>query len=152
MPLTDRMPTAAKLVTALGLAAVGWLASEAVRPLLPEQTQFGWFNEVNVALGLVCGWVVTGSRMGHGISNAIGAGLTGGGALVFWGLLGQSVYRMLENSLARKYDGPMEGIVAVFEIGVDFGRYLADARVLGIVVIGGIVTGLAGEALARRAS
>ena len=85
MPLTDRMPTAAKLFAALGLAAVGWFASEAIRPLMPPHTQFGWFNQVNVVLGLICGWRVTGRRVGGTFSEAISAGLTGVIALVFLG-------------------------------------------------------------------
>ncbi len=90
MPLTDNMPTSAKMVAAIGLAIVGWFASEAIRPHLPEQTQFGWFNQVNVGLGLICGWKVTGKRVQGGLAEALSGGLTGAAALTFWALFAQS--------------------------------------------------------------
>lgn len=152
MPLTDRMPTAAKLVGAFGLALVGWFASEAIRPLMPPQTNFGKFNEVNVVLGLLCGWIVVGKRVSGSTAEGISAGLTGAAALVFWGLFVQSFNLMLDNALNRKYEGPFEGLVAIFNIGVDFAQYLANSTVIGIIVIGGIVTGLAANWISRRAS
>lgn len=143
MPVTDRMPSAAKLVAAAGLALVGWVASDAIRPLLPPETDFGVFNQLNAVLGLLCGWRVIGTRVGGGISEGIGIGLTGVGALVFWGLFLQSFNTMLDNALRRKYEGPFEGIVAIFNIGVDYGQYLLNGTVIGIIVIGGVLTGLA---------
>ena len=142
MPVTDTMPTAAKLVAAAGLGLVGWFASEAIRPLMPPETDFGVFNELNVLLGLVCGWRVIGTRVGGGISESIGIGLTGAAALVFWGLFFQSLNTMLDNALQRKYDGPFEGLVAIFKIGVEYGTVLVNGTVIGIIVIGGIGTGL----------
>ena len=66
MPVTDRMPTMGKLAAAIGLGIVGWVGSELFRPLMPDDTNFGWFNYVNVVLGVVCGWRVTGTRLGRG--------------------------------------------------------------------------------------
>ena len=80
---SDKMPTIARLVAALCLAAIGWIGSEIVRPTMPPETNFGWFNYVNAAIGLFCGWTVIGSRLGTGFSDAISTGLTGVGAMVF---------------------------------------------------------------------
>lgn len=150
MPTTDHMPTAAKFVAAICLGVVGWMTSQAIRPLMPPQTQFGWFNEVNLGLGVLCGWVVIGKRVGFGLSPAISAGLTGTGALVVWGLFLQSFNLMLANALQRQYDGPMEAIVAIFGIALDYGQYLLNVNVIAILLIGGVVTGLVAEAVQRR--
>lgn len=150
MLTATRMPTAAKLFAALGLAAVGWFASEAIRPLLPPQTDFGWFNQVNMALGLICGWRVTGNRVGAGFAEAVSAGLTGAAALVFWGLFAQSLNTMLANALDKRYDGPFEGLLSIFTIGVEYGAYLLDGIVIGIIVIGGVLTGVFANWIANR--
>ena len=150
MPLSDNMPTAAKLIGAIGLAAVGWFASEAIRPLMPPHTDFGWFNQVNVALGLICGWRVLGKRVGGGFSEAISAGLTGAAALVFWGVFVQAFNQMLDFALEKKYDGPFEGIIGVFNLMLEFGANLLDAKVIGIIVIGGLLTGILADRVARR--
>lgn len=142
MPLTDRMPTAAKAISALMLAAVAWFAADAIRPLLPEQTQFGRFNEVAALIGLLVGWRVLGNRVQGGVIAAFSGGLTGAAALVFWNLFAQSLYKMLENSLDRKYDGPLEGVIAIFSIALEYAQYLVDPTVLGIIVGGAVVTGL----------
>lgn len=150
MPLTDRMPTAAKLVAALLLAGLAWIGSEMYRPLMPPDTNFGWFNEVNLVLGLLCGWFVLGSRAGHGYPESIGAGLTGLGALLFWALFVQSFNEMLKRALEKRYDGPVEGLVSIFEIGIDFGQYLLDGPLIGVLVGGSIVIGLIAEWASRR--
>ena len=104
MPITDNMPTIARLVSAIGLGAVSWFGSEIFRPLMPPQTAFGWFNEVNVALGLWSGWSVIGTRLRRGYSQAINAGLTGIAVLVFWALFLQSFNLMLDNALMSVFD------------------------------------------------
>ncbi|MCR9148221.1 MAG: TrgA family protein [Rhodobacteraceae bacterium] len=150
MPITDRMPTAAKAAVAVMMAVLAWVASEMFRPLMPEGTDFGLFNEVNVALGLVCGWLVIGTRLGYGIADAIGAGLTGVGAMVCWALFLQSFNEMLRLALDRRYDGPVEGIMAIFTIAVDYGAVMIDTPLIVLLVAGGIVIGLLGELVARR--
>lgn len=150
MPLTDRMPTAARLVAALCLGGLGWLASDMIRPLMPPETNFGWFNWVNLALGAACGWVVVGSRVGYGYVDAISTGLTGMGALVFWGFFVQSFNEMLAQALDKKYDGPVEAVVGIFNNALDFGQYLMDVPLAVALVAGGIATGLIAEFAARR--
>ncbi|SEK54456.1 hypothetical protein SAMN05443999_101633 [Roseovarius azorensis] len=150
MPVTDMMPTAAKLAAAAGLGMVGWIASDMIRPLMPSDTSFGWFNHVNLVLGFLCGWVVIGKRVGRGWAEAFSAGLTGTGALVVWGLFAQSFNEMLKRSLDRRYDDPIEGVTAVFELAVEFGSYLLNGPLIGFLCVGGILTGLVAEWVARR--
>ena len=150
MPITDRMPTAAKMAAAVFLGAVAWYASDLIRPLMPEGTDFGWFNYVNLALGLLCGWFVTGTRVGRSYFESFSAGLTGMAALVFWALFLQSFNEMLKLALQRRYEGPVEAIVAIFEIGVDFGSHLLDAKLIIVLLVGGVISGVAAEWASRR--
>lgn len=150
MPVTDTMPTTAKLVAAAGLGLVGWVASDMIRPLMPADTSFGWFNYVNLVLGLLCGWVVTGKRVGFGWTEGVSAGLTGMGALVAWGLFAQSFYEMLMRSLDRRYDGPVEGLTAMFELAVEFGSVLLNGPLIIFLCLGGLLTGLLAEWVTRR--
>lgn len=150
MPITDRMPTMAKMFAAFCLACLGWVASEAFRPLMPPDTAFGWFNEVNTVLGLLCGWVVIGTRVGRGYTEALGAGLTGLAALVFWSVFILSFNEMLGRALDLRYDGPMEALVAVFEIGIENGQYMLNISFITLLVVGGLISGLVAEWAARR--
>ncbi|MFP4043632.1 MAG: TrgA family protein [Rhodosalinus sp.] len=147
------MPTAARLVAAIVLAAVGWFASELVKPLIEAQTgrtEFGGLSLINLVLGALCGWIVIGKRAGRGYSAAIGNGLTGGAALVFWALFVQAVREMVDRSLARRYDGPVEAIAGVFELIVEYGAFLVNTQMLVTLVAGSILGGVASEFAARR--
>ncbi|MEO0569590.1 MAG: TrgA family protein [Pseudomonadota bacterium] len=150
MPQTDRMPTASKAFAAAFMGVLGWYAAELYRPLMPEGTDFGWFNEATVATAVVCGWVVIGSRMGRGMSDGISAGLTGVFAFVCWSLFLQSGNEMLRLSLENRFGGPFEAIQAMFEIALDFGINLAHVPLLVLLVGGGILIGIFCELVARR--
>jgi hypothetical protein len=147
---TKTMPTAARLVAALSLGGLAWLASEMVRPLMPPHTAFGWFNYVNLALGLLCGWFIMGSRAGRGYVEAFGNGLTGVLALVFWAFFAQSFNLMLKQSLEKKYEGPVEAIVGMFDNALDYAMFLGDGPLIATLLGGGIVCGLLAEFTARR--
>ncbi|MCZ4354033.1 TrgA family protein [Roseovarius aestuarii] len=150
MPRTRTMPTAARLVAALTLGALGWFCSDLVRPLMPPHTAFGWFNYVNLALGLLCGWFVMGSRAGRGYVEGFANGLTGVLALVFWAFFAQSFNLMLKQALDKDFKGPFEAIVGIFKNALDYGQYLGDVTLIGSLLGGGIVCGLITEFAARR--
>lgn len=150
MPLTDSMPTTGKGVAAILMAILAWFGSEMYRPLMPEGTDFGWFNEVNVVLGILSGWIVIGTRLNRSYSDAIGAGLTGVAALVFWGVMIQAFNEMLRLALERRYDGPVEALVNVFELALDFAVNLLHTPLLVLLIGGGIFIGLICEFVARR--
>ncbi|PVA11002.1 tellurium resistance protein [Pelagivirga sediminicola] len=150
MPKTRTLPTAARLVAAIALGALGWLASEMVRPLMPPQTAFGWFNYVNLALGVLCGWFVIGSRAGRGYGEALANGLTGVLALIIWGFFVQSFNLMLKQSMEGKFDGPVEAIVGIFNNAIDYAQYLIDPALIGTLLVGGMICGLLAEMAARR--
>lgn len=150
MPVTDHMPTAGRLVAAIGLGVLGWFGSELFRPLMPEDTNFGWFNIVNVGLGFICGWRVTGKRLGFGYAEGFSAGLTGMGAMVFWALFLQSLNEMLKRALDNRYDGAVEGITSMFELIVEYGTVMINGPLIGLLVTGGIMVGIVSEWVSRR--
>lgn len=144
------MPTAGRLIAAILLAGLGFYVSQLIKPLMPEGTQFGMFDFVNSGLGAIMGWKVTGGRLGYGIQTGIGAGLTGAAALVFWGLLLNSGAVMVEKSLDKAYDGPMEAVVDVFTLMIEHGQIMATFEIISTLVIGGVVIGVIAEMGARR--
>ena len=144
------MPTAAKAIAALCLAALGYLSSELVKTLLPEITNFGRFSEFNALLGLLIGWVVVGRRAGRGTKDAVANGLTGVVALIFWSLFLFSGYEMIQLSLDRRFDGPIEAFAAIFEIGIEYGSILVNPMMIIVFLMGALITGYLSEFVARR--
>ncbi|HEY9038944.1 MAG TPA: TrgA family protein [Roseovarius sp.] len=150
MPKTRTLPTAARLVAAISLGVLGWVGSDMVRPLMPPHTAFGWFNYVNAVLGVLCGWFVIGSRAGRGYAEALANGLTGVLALIIWGFFAQSFNLMLKQSLEKKYDGPVDAIVGIFDNALDYAQYLIDPMLIGSLLVGGMICGLLAEIASRR--
>lgn len=150
MPVTDSMPTMGKLAAAIGLGIVGWVGSDLFRPLMPEDTNFGWFNYVNAGLGMFCGWRITGRRLGHGYAQGFSAGLTGVAALVFWAVFFQSLNEMLKRALDNRYDGAVEGITSMFELAAEYILTMLDGTLIGALVTGGVLVGVIAEWVARR--
>jgi hypothetical protein len=144
------MPTAARLVAAILLAALGWILSDLVRPLMPEGTDFGWFNYVNAFIGMCVGWSVMGPRAGRGFVAGINNGVTGMVVLLLWALAVHASYEMFRLAMRNRYDGPMEALTAIFIIGSEFGIMIASAPVLLTAVAGAVIIGSVTEYTASR--
>jgi hypothetical protein len=145
-----QMFTAARLIAALCMAALGYIGSQYVHRLLPDILNFGILDYVNAGLGFLCGWLIVGPRAGRGMSAAISHGITGTAALIFWGLFVQSLNEMVHLSLRHRYHGAMEAAAAVFEIMVDYGALLLDPGFILLAVVGAVVTGFLTEVAARN--
>ncbi len=144
------MPTAAKLFAAICLAALGYVVSESIKPLMPEGTGFGIFSLLNAGIGFLCGWLVVGKRAGRGVSAAISNGLTGTFALVCVALFVQACVKMVDMAMHRRFDGPVEAFAAIFEIAIGFGGVMATVPVLLQLLIGALITGIVSEYAARN--
>ena len=144
------MPTASKLIASICLLIVAFLVSSMIIENGEEGKNYGYFTYVNMALGVICGWWIMGKRAGRGWTAAINNGLTGIAALVFWGLFVQGVNEMLKLAMRHKYEGPFEALIAIFQIGVEFGQQLITPEILWTLAIGALVTGLATEEASRR--
>lgn len=152
MRATDTMPTAGRLFAAIGLAILAWVLSQKVRPLLPPDTNYGYFDYVNIALGLWAGWVVIGKRLSRGIVPGINAGITGLGVLLFWGIFIQAANEMLERSLDRRYEGPFEAIIGLFELSVEYALILIDGSFISVALGGAMFVGFLAELVTKRLS
>lgn len=144
------MPNAAKLFAAIGLAVLGWIASDMIKPLVPFSVDFGYFNYVNAVVGGLVGWLFLGPRSGDGLTSAINNGITSAVSMVILGVLVQGINEMVRLSFARRYDTPVEAISAIFEISIDYALILGDVQLILTLLGGGIAVALIVEAAGRR--
>ncbi len=139
------MPTGARLMAATSLAVLAFVLSGMVVPLMPESTDFGYFLPLNVLLGLVVGWRMMGKRAGRGMVAAINNGLAGVFVLMLWAIFLQAANEMVRLALRNRYDDPFEAIVAVFQIGAEFGVIIATLPIGVALVVGAVIAGLLTE-------
>ncbi len=144
------MPTAAKLTAAVAFAILGYIAAATFVPHLPEGSQIGLFRELTAALGFIVGWLVMGNLAGHGYSDAVGSGIRTSVTLVFFALLGFSVYLMIQKSFKMIYDGPGDAVLGVFEFMSEYGQMMLVPDVLGVLAVGGVLGGMVTEWAGRR--
>ncbi len=144
------MPTAAKLTGAVLFALVAALAAHLFIPTLPEGTQIGYFREISAAVGFICGWRVMGTLTGRGYTEAMGSGIRTSVAILFWLLLGFSIYEMIRKSMKMLYDGPMEAVVGIFDLMLKNGQLLIHPATPVALLIGGVLGGWITEWVGRR--
>ncbi len=144
------MPTAAKLFAAVAFAAVAYLAAGIYRQYLPEGTPTGLLGPVCAALGVICGWRVSGALAGRGTMASMGTGVRTSVTITFWALLVFSVYRMLRESTRMVYDGPIEALQSVFSWMLSYGQLVLMPEVLAALLLGGIFGGWLAEWASQR--
>jgi hypothetical protein len=144
------MPTAAKLVSALFFAGLGWICATIYFPLLPEGTRPGVFHEGSAVIGGLCGWFLAGRLAGRGFDRALNIGLTTTAAMVFWVMLYFSIVRMVDMAFKKRYDGPVEAVVGIFDEAIEYGTYMGHTPLLVALAAGAVVGGVLAEAVARR--
>ena len=91
-----------------------------------------------------------GKRAGRGWTAGINNGLTGVASLIFWALFVQGCYRMFDLAMRNRYGGPFEAVMAIFSIGIDYGKQLIYPEILVTLAIGAVVAGLATEQASRK--
>ena len=146
------MPTAAKFIGAVAFAIVGLLAALAYIPHLPEGegTDTGWFPEITAAVGFLIGWRTVGAQARRGYSDAVSLGLRASLLVVFWALLGFSIYFMIRNSTKMQYGNAGDAVLAVPIIMLQYGKLLWAQNVLATLIIGGVIGGAVTEFTGRR--
>lgn len=149
------MPTAPKLVAALCFAFTGFFVAEAYRMALLGAGQaalaFSGMQYVMAGIGAIVGWRVMGRLAGKGWGASAGTGLRTAVTTVFWALMIFAIQRMIEKAFQRLYgDSPVEAVVDIFALMVDYARQLAFPEVAVALVVGGVLGGLATEFAARR--
>ncbi|MEY8830791.1 TrgA family protein [Sedimentitalea sp. XS_ASV28] len=144
------MPTSSRLVAGICLALLAFVLSRQIMPLMPEGMNFGYFIHVNMVIGFLVGWSIMGSRAGRGITAAINNGLTGAVVLIFWGLFVQSCYGMVDQAMNDRFDGPLEALLAIFDIAAGYLTVILVPIVIATTLVGGALSGLASELAWRR--
>jgi len=144
------MPTFGRLISALSLALVAYLAADQIRAVLPDSIPARLLLPVSVILALGLGWHTLGRRLGHGWTNSINAGLTAGGLLTFWALLLFSGGKVWKMSFRKVYRDPWDALNGVLDEFLDYGSLLLDVRVILVLVIGSALAGLVSEIVNRK--
>jgi hypothetical protein len=144
------MPTAAKLAASVVFAVLGYFIAQTLVPHLPQGTRLGLFREISAAIGFVVGWLVMGQLPRRSYSEAAGSGVRTAMSLVFWALLGFSIYLMIRKSMHMMYDGPMEAVLGVFDLMLQYAKLMLVPDVIGVVLAGGALGGVVTEWVGRR--
>ena len=147
------MPTAAKLLSALCLAAFAYMVSDMIKAAMlaedPDQN-FGRFVEINMVIAAAVGWWMLGSRVGNPYSVSLGLGLTAVASAVFFCLFAHAFWEMLQLSLDRKFDGPMEALIGAVQLAIDYAAELLRVAIIAALVAGGMLCGAFAEFISRR--
>ena len=144
------MPTAAKLVAAVLFALVAAAGAAIYIPLLPEGTRTGWLIPGCAGLGLISGWRVMGANVGRSYGEAIATGLRAIITALFFAVLLFAVYVMIMRSMHMLYKGPLEALLAVFAIMLEYGKRMVDRTFIGTLALGGAIGGVIAEFVGRR--
>jgi len=144
------MPTGAKAMGAICLAALAYGAALIYLPGLSEPQQGQWFEEASAAMGAVIGWRVLGRNVGNGMTGAMRAGLYSVIWLFVVALFAFSFREMILRSLDKRYRMPTDAFNNMVEIGISYANLAASVEFIGFLVIGGMIAGLLTE-LAHRA-
>jgi hypothetical protein len=144
------MPTGAKLVAAVCFAIVGWLAAEAYIPQLPADTRTGYFREIMAVLGFVLGWMTLGPNVGRGYGDAASIGMRTSFLLVFWGLLGMSIYFMVRRSTRMIYDNAGDAALDVPMLMLQYAGLMGSVPLIAVLALGGAIGGVLTEFAGRR--
>ncbi|MCP3971779.1 MAG: TrgA family protein [Rhodobacteraceae bacterium] len=145
------MPTMPKLIAAILVAALGYVAADRVAGHLPPETPSGILRELVAFFGLMVGWRFLGRRVGDGLSQGLGVGLSAVALLVLISLIWFSGYEMIRRAMRMAYGGnPFAALQDMMQIAIKQSVYLAHADVIGVLVLGGIVVGVLVELAARR--
>lgn len=144
------MPTAAKLVASALFALVALFGAQAVKTLFPPGTQFGYFVWICMGIGILVGWRVMGPRVGRGMSTAAGSGIATSFVVIFWCIFFFAGNEMVQRSIKGRYEGPFDAVIKGFGIAADYAVLIVHPMVLGIVLFGGMVSGMVVEWVSRH--
>lgn len=144
------MPTGAKIIAALSFAALCWLVSGLIPPLLPEGTPTPLLQPVNAAVGFIMGWRILGNNAGRGVVQSIGHSSTATVASLFWCLIIWSGEVMITRSMRLLYDGPIEALQDMAVEAIEFIKLIATPEIIIGLLVGTFVAAVLAEGAAKR--
>ncbi|MCK0094588.1 TrgA family protein [Yoonia sp. F2084L] len=133
------MPTAGRLAGAVIFALFGWYLGGISVELFPEANAPDFWLPANAFIGLIIGWKICGSRAGNGYNAAMGVGLTCAFALGFCALFVVAFNQMISNAMRLRYDGPMDAIVGIFSLMLEFAVYFYDFTLIATLLVGSVI-------------
>lgn len=143
------MPTAARLTAAIAFAIVGYFIYIAMVPSFGEKVIPSFLLPVCLGAGLWSGWVLCGSKA-DSVRSGIGTGLTAVVAMIFSILFIMSFVHMIQLSMRRRYDGPMEAIVDVFNIMYENAIMFATQNLGLTLLLGALIAGLVSGIMGKK--
>jgi hypothetical protein len=143
------MPTASRLVAALDFGALGYVIYITMLEIYADETVPVYLLPLCCVAGLWAGWVICGKHALY-ITSGIGAGYSAIVCQAFLILFIMSFVIMIERSLRRRYDGPMEAIVDTFTLMFENGLSFGTPEMGIILLVGGFVSGAAAGIAGRR--
>jgi hypothetical protein len=144
------MPTAGRLAGAVIFGLFGWYLAGITIPYFPEANSPDFWLPAGAVISLIVGWRIVGSRAGRGYNPAMGIGLTAGFAIGFCMLFLVAFNQMISNALRLRYDGPMDAVVGIFELMLEFGLYFADVQIVVTLLLGGLICAWGVEYFGKR--
>lgn len=144
------MPTAAKLVAALSFAFFAFVVCTVVESLLPEAQRVGRLYPVSIAMGAICGWMVSGAAPRGTMIEAAMTGLRTATITTICALIAFAIGTMLQVAMRGLYRGPMDAFLDIFNEFMDFGAMILNVPTLATIAIGGLIAGMVTEAAGRR--
>jgi hypothetical protein len=144
------MPTTARLVAGLLMAALAYFVAELIKPYMPPEQPVGLLSPVSAGFGFLIGWAYTGRHLQRGVGTPFGIGLAGVMLVVFWVVVVFSVQEMVQRSMRLFYHGPVEAMQGMIDIALGYLKTAAQIDVIIAAVIGGFVVGLITKGVAER--
>ncbi len=144
------MPTAARMITAVIFAIVAYYTSNEAKTLMPEGTPVAVFTPWAMFVSALCAWRVIGRLIGRGYANSINTGVYAMVCAMFFVCLLFAIVEMIRLSMKFRYDGPMEAIVGIFEIILEYAPMFAHPPIAIALVVGAVSSGLIGEWAHRK--
>ena len=150
MTTTAKMPTAAKLVAGFIFAVTGFFVAKIIHSTLPEGQPVKWLLPISILIPMTIGWRLMGKLVGKNYGASMNNGLYGVVVSTVSVTFIFAVALMIKKSRRLQYDGPMEALVDVFGLMLEYGLLLLNPIVLLTLVGGGFIGGLASEWAHRK--
>lgn len=144
------MPTAGRLAGAVVFALFGWYLGGISVEFFPNANAPDLLLPASAFIGLIIGWKICGSRAGRGYNAAVGVGLTCAFAIGFCLLFVVAFNQMISNAMRLQYGGPMDAIVGIFSLMIEFAQYFYDFTLIATLLIGSVVCALFTEFFGKR--
>lgn len=136
------MPTAAKLVGGIVLAAVGWAMTDVVMFRHAVYQEPGINHLVFTVIGFMVGWKHVGKRAEGGYRAAWGGGFSGALIAAFWVILLMACYGVYRGMGYHAYKSVQEMLDGFVKLFVEYLMLLSDVPLLILTLSGGLLAGI----------